>query len=62
MGIQQLRYRRAWSTLFRYSHGGLSLSEVVVPAVRLERVTEKFAAMELTGLPSAIKVDEDIDF
>jgi hypothetical protein len=54
--------REGVGTPVRYSHGGLSLSEVVVPAVRLERVTEKFAAMELTGLPSAIKVDEDLDF
>jgi hypothetical protein len=43
--------REGVGTPVRYSHGGLSLSEVVVPAVRLERVTEKFAAMELTGLP-----------
>src|ERR1035441_6891040 len=45
----------------RYSHGGLSLSEVVIPAFRLERVTEQFAAIELTGLPAVIAVDEDQD-
>ena len=45
----------------RYSHGGLSLSEVVIPAFRLERVTEQFAAVELTGLPGVIAVDEDQD-
>ena len=41
------------------THGGLSLSEVVVPAFRLERVTEKFAAVELTGSAVVIAVEED---
>ena len=45
----------------RYSHGGLTLSEVVIPAFRLERVTEKFAAVELTSLQAVIAVDEDQD-
>jgi hypothetical protein len=54
--------REGVGTPVRYSHGGLSLSEVVIPAVRLERVTEKFAAMELTGLPTAISIDEDLSF
>src|SRR5260370_15427601 len=52
--------REGVGTPVRYSHGGLSLSEVVIPAVRLERVTEKFAAMELTGIPTAISIDEDL--
>jgi hypothetical protein len=43
----------------RYSHGGLSLAETVVPAVRLMRVTEKRFAVELRDLPSSIAVDED---
>ena len=51
--------REGVGTSVRYSHGGLSLSEVLVPAFRLERVTEKVAAVELTGLPVAIAVEED---
>lgn len=43
----------------RYSHGGVSFSELVVPAVRLERVTEKRTCVELSNLPSVIAVDED---
>jgi hypothetical protein len=58
VGRQWLR-RKGVGTSVRYSHGGLSLSEVVVPAYRLERVTEKFAAVEFTGLPTVIAVDED---
>ena len=54
--------REGVGTAVRYSHGGLSLAEVVVPAIRLDRVTEKFAAMDLTGIPSAIAIDEDGDF
>ena len=44
----------------RYSHGGLSLAEMVVPGFKLRRVTEKTAQMEMDGLPvSAIAVGED---
>ena len=60
VGRQWLK-REGVGTSVRYSHGGLSLSEVVIPAFRLERVTEKFAAIELTGLPVVIAVDEDQD-
>jgi hypothetical protein len=58
VGRQWLR-REGVGTSARYSHGGLSLSEVVIPAHRLDRVTEKFAGIELTGLPEVIAVDED---
>ena len=54
--------REGVGTPVRYSHGGLSLAEVVIPAFRLERVTEKFAAIEFTSLPVVIAVDEDQDF
>jgi hypothetical protein len=60
VGRQWLK-REGVGTTVRYSHGGLSLSEVVIPAVRLERVTTKVAAIELTGLPAVISVDEDQD-
>jgi hypothetical protein len=44
----------------RYSHGGLSLAEVVVPGFKLRRVTEKTAQVELDGLPVAgVAVAED---
>jgi hypothetical protein len=44
----------------RYSHGGLSLAEIVVPGFKLRRVTEKTAQVELEGVPvSAIAVGED---
>ena len=60
VGRQWLK-REGVGTPVRYSHGGLSLDEVVIPAVRLERVTAKFAAIEFSGLPVVIPVDEDQD-
>ena len=60
MGRQWLK-REGVGTSVRYSHGGLSLSEVVIPAFRLERVTEQLTAIELTGIPAVIVVDEDHD-
>ena len=60
VGRQWLK-REGVGTTVRYSHGGLSLSEVVIPAIRLQRVTEKVAAIELKGLPNVISVDEDQD-
>jgi hypothetical protein len=46
----------------RYTHGGLSLAEVVVPGVLLRRVTEKVARAELIDLPGVIAADEDTLF
>jgi hypothetical protein len=43
----------------RYSHGGLSLAEIVVPGVVLRRVTEKLAKAELLNLPMVLHADED---
>ena len=43
----------------RYSHGGLSLAEVVVPGVVLRRVAEKVARAELLDLPIVLQADED---
>ncbi|HZM06599.1 MAG TPA: hypothetical protein VFC44_26665 [Candidatus Saccharimonadales bacterium] len=43
----------------RYSHGGLSLAEVVVPGVVLRRVTEKSARAEMLGLPIVLQANED---
>jgi hypothetical protein len=46
----------------RYTHGGLSLAEVVVPGVVLRRVTEKEARAELIELPTVIAANEDTIF
>ena len=43
----------------RYSHGGLSLAETVVPGVVLRRITEKTARAELQGLPTVVQGSED---
>ena len=43
----------------RYSHGGVSLAEMVVPAVALKRVTTKSARASLEGLPESIELGED---
>ena len=43
----------------RYSHGGVSLAEMVVPAVALGRVTGKFARASLDGLPETLELAED---
>lgn len=43
----------------RYSHGGLSLAEAVVPGVVLRRVAEKTARAELLNLPTVLQAEED---
>jgi hypothetical protein len=43
----------------RYTHGGLSLAEVVVPGVVLRRVTAQMARAELIELPQVIMAEED---
>jgi hypothetical protein len=43
----------------RYTHGGLSMAEVVVPGVVLHRFTDKVARVELVEAPTVIAVDED---
>lgn len=51
--------REAQGQTSRYSHGGISLAELVIPAVRLERVAGKVTAFEFVSLPESIGVDED---
>jgi hypothetical protein len=51
--------REGVGNVARYSHGGVSFAELVVPAVRLERVTEKLASVEIVDVPPAVGVDED---
>ena len=43
----------------RYSHGGVSLPELVIPAARLELVIGKLAAVDFFELPTTIAVEED---
>jgi hypothetical protein len=45
----------------RYSHGGLSLAEIVVPAATLRRVTGKAARAEILSLPTVLQADEDTE-
>ncbi|HNV00155.1 MAG TPA: hypothetical protein PKK20_09470, partial [Verrucomicrobiota bacterium] len=51
--------REGTKTAPRYSHGGLSLAEAVVPGVVLRRVTEKTARAELLDLPTVLQAEED---
>ncbi|MFO0821037.1 MAG: hypothetical protein U1A77_24035 [Pirellulales bacterium] len=51
--------RQGTSQAARYSHGGVSLAEMVVPAARLMRVTEQLISVELRDLPNSVAVDED---
>lgn len=51
--------REGTKAIPRYSHGGLSLAETVVPGVVLSRVTEKTAKAELLDLPQVLHAEED---
>ncbi|MCX5676472.1 MAG: PglZ domain-containing protein [Planctomycetota bacterium] len=52
--------REGAKTVPRYWHGGLSLAEMVVPAVVLHRTTSKEARAELQDLPvGSLRVQED---
>ena len=53
--------REGASKAVRYSHGGISFSEMVVPAARLNRITEKRASVEISNLPEFVTVDEDAE-
>jgi hypothetical protein len=61
---RQSFYREGNKDTPRYTHGGLSLAEVVIPGVVLRRVTAKEARAELVDLPVVIPADEDavVDF
>lgn len=51
--------RETTKAIPRYSHGGLSLAEVVVPAATLRRVTGKTARAELLSIPTILHALED---
>lgn len=58
---RQWLMREATKGFPRYSHGGLSLAEIVVPAASLLRVTGKAARAEFLNLPTLLQADEDTD-
>ncbi|MCX6880251.1 MAG: PglZ domain-containing protein [Verrucomicrobia bacterium] len=43
----------------RYSHGGISMAEMVVPAVTLKRASAKLLRVVIEGVPERIEVGED---
>jgi hypothetical protein len=51
--------REGTKILPRYTHGGLSLAETVIPGAVLSRVTEKEARVELEKLPTILSLEED---
>jgi hypothetical protein len=54
--------REGTKILPRYTHGGLSLAETVIPGAVLSRVTEKEARVELEKLPAVLTIEEDATF
>ncbi len=51
-------FQRKGGHLSRYSHGGVSLGEMVVPGVTMQRIVEPFIKLALLGVPRRIKVLE----
>jgi len=43
----------------RYSHGGISLCETIVPGVTLERIVTPIIAIQFMDLPAILEVSED---
>jgi hypothetical protein len=52
-------YQREGGRPARYSHGGVSMAELVVPGVMLQRITQKQARIELFDVPGEMEVSED---
>ena len=53
-------YQREGGRPARYSHGGVSMAELVVPGVMLRLITQKQARIELLDVPSEVQVNEDV--
>lgn len=51
-------FQRAGGRGTRYAHGGISLGEMVVPGVVLQRIVKPVVQLELTGLPRQIAARE----
>jgi hypothetical protein len=52
-------FRREQGRAPRYAHGGVSMSEMVVPGALMCRITEKLARVEYEDVPESIEVSED---
>jgi len=52
-------FKREKSPSPRYSHGGCSMAEMVIPAAVLRKTTGKIVRLALEGVPSQITVQED---
>lgn len=62
-GNYTLAHGRAWfkregGRAARYTHGGISLGEMVVPGIRLRKIVEPFVSLSLSGLPPHLRVVE----
>ena len=51
-------FQREGGRFSRYSHGGISMSEVVVPGVTMQRIVEPLVKLTLSGLPRRFEVLE----
>lgn len=51
--------REGAKDLPRYTHGGLTMAEVVVPGALLRRVTDKITRAEIVDVPAVIAANED---
>ncbi|MFW6116592.1 MAG: PglZ domain-containing protein, partial [bacterium] len=51
-------FEREGGRFSRYSHGGISMSEMVVPGLAMQRIVEPFVKLSLSPLPRRLKVLE----
>lgn len=51
-------FQREGGRSSRYSHGGISLSEMVVPGLTMQRIVEPLVKLTLSGLPRRLEVLE----
>jgi hypothetical protein len=51
-------FQRKGGHLSRYSHGGISLGEMVVPGATMQRIVKPFIKLALLGMPRQIQVLE----
>lgn len=53
-------FQREGGHFSRYSHGGVSMSEMLVPGVTMRRIVEPFVKLEIAGLPRRLEVLEKV--
>ena len=51
-------FQREGGRFARYSHGGISMGELVVPGVTMQRIVEPFVKLVLSGVPRRLEVLE----